>query len=176
MTFHLFLTGSIQVGKSTLLDRVLARLGRPLGGFRTFGTPRREDGTSDVCLRGVGVEVGAHRVAIRGGERPGFEAYPEVFDEVGAPLLDRPLPQEAICVMDELGFMESGALAFQEAVLRRLDGDLPVFGVIKPRAHPFLDRVRAHPKVQVLAVDPGNRDDLADLIQLIPVGFRIGKA
>ena len=41
---HVFLTGEIQVGKSTALDKTLSLLKLPYGGFRTYfggrtGTP-----------------------------------------------------------------------------------------------------------------------------------------
>lgn len=172
MSRHLFLTGERQVGKSTLVDKVLARLGLPVGGFRTFGAHYTDDGGSDVCIRGAGEDVGIHRVAHRGGEKGGFVAFPEVFDRIGTELL-RPGQLCRIVVMDELGFMEAEAHAFQQAVMDCLDGEIPVLGVIKPRATPFLDRVRAHPGVQVEEVTEANRNDLAHRILLEPDGFRL---
>lgn len=172
MKRHLFLTGERQVGKSTLVDKILGRSGLPAGGFRTLGANYAEDGSSDVCIRGAGEDAGIHRVARRGGPGGGYTAFPDVFDRIGAELL---CPGQAcrILVMDELGFMEAEAHAFQRAVLDRLDGEIPVLGVIKPRATPFLDRVRAHPKVQVEEVTEANRNDLAHRILLGPDGFRV---
>lgn len=46
---HLFLTGEIQVGKSTIVSSVLSRLGVPVSGFRTVSV-FRDGGESDVFL------------------------------------------------------------------------------------------------------------------------------
>jgi nucleoside-triphosphatase THEP1 len=62
--------------------------------------------------------------------------------------------------MDELGFMELGAPVFRAAVLRALDGEVPVIGVIRLERNPFLDAVRNHPKVAVTEVNESNRDAL----------------
>ena len=37
---HVFLTGDVQIGKSTAIRRAIAQLGRPVYGFRTFFTDR----------------------------------------------------------------------------------------------------------------------------------------
>jgi len=172
MTMHLFLTGEKQVGKSTIVDKVLGRLGAPIGGFRSFGANYTDDGGSDVCIRGAGHDVGVHRLARRGGEQRGFVAFPEVFDTIGVQLL-RVDPACGVVVMDELGFMEAKAFAFQKAVMDCLDGDIPVLGVIKPREMPFLDQIRAHPKVQILRVEVDNRDRIAEAIALEGGRFRV---
>ena len=66
----------------------------------------------------------------------------------------------SLVLMDELGFLENDALAFQEAVLRGLDGDAPVLAAIKPKDTEFLCRVREHPKAEVFWIDEQNRDAL----------------
>jgi hypothetical protein len=64
--------------------------------------------------------------------------------------------------------MEAEAFAFQEAVLSRLDGVTPVFGVVKPPAASkgvaFLSRVRAHRNARLFTVTRDNRDGLPDLL------------
>ncbi|MDR0520188.1 MAG: nucleoside-triphosphatase [Clostridiales Family XIII bacterium] len=187
---HLFLTGDIQVGKSTIIGKVVARLGLAPAGFRTVwdapdqkglerlyilpfggagdspcqasahGGREREDGRDGMCdLARHGVKPAAVR---RSGGRM-LEIYPEVFDDTGVRILaDEAAARRArIVVMDELGFIESGASAFQSAVLERLDGDIPVLGVIKPRRTTFLDEVRARGSVRIMEVTPKNRDALA---------------
>jgi nucleoside-triphosphatase THEP1 len=62
--------------------------------------------------------------------------------------------------MDELGFIESAASAFQNAVFAVLDGSVPVLGVIRKGSTPFLEKVKAHGNVSVVEVDTANRDKL----------------
>ena len=155
---HLFLTGEIQVGKSTLLSALLDSLGLPACGFRTCW--RRTEGEDTLHLLPWGVEAACgtdNQVARRRDGRA--ETLSGRFDTLGTELLT-PRPGCAVMVMDELGFLERNDLRFQEAVLRALDGPLPVLGVIKPRNVPFLDQVRAHEGVQVVTVTPENRDEL----------------
>ena len=155
---HLFLTGEVQVGRSTLLSALLGSLGRPACGFRTCW--RRAEGEDTLHLLPWGVEADCgpdNQVARRRNGRA--EILPGRFDTLGPGLLT-PRPGCAVMVMDELGFLEGKDLRFQEAVLRALDGPLPVLGVIKPRHVPFLDQVRTHEGVQVVTVTPENRDGL----------------
>lgn len=92
----------------------------------------------------------------RGGER---QVFPEAFDAAGTALLERKGPFDLL-LMDELGRMELRSPGFRSAVLRALDGDTPVLGVIKPEHNEFLDAVRAHPKVKVLELTAENRDEM----------------
>ena len=62
--------------------------------------------------------------------------------------------------MDELGPKERNADAFREGVLRALDGDTPVYGVLQQAESPFLEAVRSHPEVEVITVTEENRDAL----------------
>lgn len=163
---HLFLTGEVQVGKSTLIRRLLAA--HPdwrLGGFQTVTRwagrrgsvhliPARaemEACTTDNCVGFRDVEI----------MRP--VSRPEVFDRIGPGLL-RP-EQADLLLMDELGTMERQAEVFCGAVLGALDGDLPVLGVVKSRSSALLDAVRAHPRVRVVTVTRENREGLLKTLE-----------
>ena len=153
------LTGETHVGKSTLIRRVLAR--HPewrVGGFVTLC---RGDGVyilpAEASARFF---APSNRVGRR--QRPCFSAFPAVFDAVGAPLLQT--AQGDLVLMDELGFMESDAPLFQQAVLDVLSSPVSVLGVVKPARTPFLDRVRACPNCAIFQVAPDNRDQLPDAV------------
>jgi nucleoside-triphosphatase THEP1 len=129
-----------------------------------------------------GIPGGARPVAERVAGKQTLAVCPEVFDEDGVALLRAatsdflPLPaatnppqrkspanggpRAKIIVMDELGFMELPARAFTEAVMRALDGEVPVLGVLRKDSNPFLDAVGTHPKVRVVEVTEANRDAL----------------
>ncbi len=47
---HLFLTGEVRVGKSTIVQQVLQEYRGTVGGFRTILGPLMEDGGSDVFM------------------------------------------------------------------------------------------------------------------------------
>ena len=65
-----------------------------------------------------------------------------------------------VLVMDELGPHEEQAAAFRQAVLRALDGDVPIIGVLQQAESAFLRQVAAHPNVRVITVTEENRDAL----------------
>ena len=68
--------------------------------------------------------------------------------------------------MDELGFLENDAEAFQSGVLRALAGDTPVLAAVKPKNTPFLRAVREHENAELVFIDERNRDAL--FLQLLP--------
>ncbi len=156
MKKHIFLTGEVQVGKSTAISRALGILKVVPGGFRTYGMNYQEDGSSDVYIfPAVAKPEQRYRVAHR--SPAGISVYPEVFDEFGTYYLRQPAN---LILMDELGYMEAAAEKFQQAVLETLDGDVPVLGVVRNRKTPFLDAVRAREDVLVLTVTESNRNFL----------------
>ena len=155
MTEHLFLTGEIQVGKSTLLRRFLTEKKQRIAGFRTvWSDGERRTLHLLPCDGGVCCEENCVAERLSGKLVP----RPEIFDRLGPVLLGQPCD---LLVMDELGFLESTAPAFRSAVLAALDGSIPVVGVIQPRHTEFLDAVRAHEGVHIVTVTVENRDTLS---------------
>lgn len=168
---HIFLTGQIQVGKSTLINKAISAISpEDIGGFRTvsvFGVIPDALAGVYIC-RGVAEPVcdEAHCVGIRRGKGKGSIGFPEVFEKEGVAALTD-ISGKRLLLMDELGRMENDAPAFREKVLATLDGDIPVIGVIKPEKNPLLDAIRAHQRVRVIEVDEENRDSLLPVIQQI---------
>lgn len=164
LTAHIFLTGEIQVGKSTLIRRLLAALGPlRLGGFRTVSAPDAETGELGVFLLPA-AEPDAPRTAenrvglrIRGRGGVGEAA---VFDRAGCAALAGAEDAQLI-LMDEIGRMEREAAAFTARIGALLDCEKPILGVLRGAAHtPLAERVRAHPATQLVTVAPENREAL----------------
>ncbi|MDD4509952.1 MAG: nucleoside-triphosphatase [Oscillospiraceae bacterium] len=158
---HLFLTGKVRVGKSTIVQQVLQEYRGTVGGFRTILGPLMEDGGSDVFMIDINEskELGCrpeNRVARRIGTTK-YEGFPEAFDRIGTALL-RAAQGKDLIVMDELGFMESEAHEFQQAVIDCLDGTIPILGVVKPASTPFLEQVHKHFHTTLMEVTEQNRE------------------
>ena len=134
---NVFLTGPIQIGKSTAIKRYLSQRGAVrLGGFVTVSRPLEGD-----TIGGI----------------------PETFETTGMAILSAPGPFDLL-LMDELGRMELRSPAFCQRVLALLDGDTPILGVVKPESNALLDAVRAHPKTVLLEVTEENRSGIPALI------------
>jgi nucleoside-triphosphatase len=69
-------------------------------------------------------------------------------------------PKDSLILMDEIGFMESKAEVFCKAILKLLDGDIPVIAAVKEKNTPFLDQVKSHPNCRVFYIREDNRNEL----------------
>ena len=169
----IFLTGEVGIGKSTVIDKTLSLLPKiVLGGFRTISAdPITEAALLDVFIESAWEQAPHDRDHLVGTRWANnlFTAYPAVFDDVGALILDSPPAKAKLLIMDELGIMESDAEHFKQAVLVALQGPLPVLGVIKPKKTGFLDSIRTHENSMVIEVTAQNREALpfhiAELLQ-----------
>lgn len=168
---NFFLTGNIQVGKSTILRKWIAT--RPewkVGGFRTIGGARNADGSDTVHIVPATRDVeltDENRVMMRGAGFPhktvcGFR---EVFDSAGGALLRESADCDVI-LMDEVGVQENDAQGFFDEVMRCLDSDIPVIGVCQNRQGVLTDAVRGRQDVELIWVSVENREDvLEDLMR-----------
>jgi len=173
---HVFLTGEIQVGKSTAIRRFLADTDAQADGFLSHIVSvdaAKPEAGRNLYLARFDTQIGetdsvlaASNVAASHstqGFAP-FDVYTDVFDTHGANLV-RSAGRHGLILMDELGRMEENAEAFKRAVFERFDGNIPILGVVKMVQTPFLDAVRAHPNVRVVMVTEQNRDDVPRLIR-----------
>lgn len=151
---HLFLTGAVGAGKSTIIRSILQRTRRPVYGFITEKGPESPLGREITMLPAGG---GNGRLIAVCRSESDFFADVAALDEFGTRLLSD-LPDGALVVMDELGFLESRAAAFCDQVQKILDRNVTVLGAVKPLPLPFLDAVRNHPNVRLVSVTPETRD------------------
>lgn len=166
MSKHIFLTGAVQSGKSTVLQKVLDSLDMAVGGFRSGSGPTRYDQERWLYLWDASdapVYDAAHQVAHITPEAR--QAFPERFNTLGCEILHRAQTSGVdLILMDECGFLEREALEFQTEVLRTLDGSIPVLGVVRLRSSGWTDAIRCHPNVTLISVTDDNRDSLPDEI------------
>lgn len=159
---HIFLTGPLGSGKSTLIRHVQSECPNA-GGFYTYFPPEERWSTDKklyLCRPDENSPTHEDRVVATFREsRPLVHA--DQFDTLGSLfLLEAREQKRPLILMDECGRLERDALRFQREVLATLDGDSPVLGVIRYDAGGWLERIRTHPRVRVLTVSPENRNAL----------------
>jgi len=157
---HIFLSGEKQVGKTTIIRELLSRTGLTADGFITFWELGSDHGGQlylSPFFTGLSCEEKYLIVDRDKQQRALPEKIMRVFNEKGCEILDNSGKRDVI-VMDEIGFFESKAIGFQKSILRHISGDVPILGVIKPAQTDFLDKIRSHPKVEVLEVTEENRN------------------
>ena len=141
---HVFLTGAVQCGKSTVVSRVLAGWAGAVGGFRTGFGPDRACPERLLYLWSAAeparYDFDHAVVKFFNGCAP--EAIPGRFDAMGTACLTG---TPALWVMDECGRLEREALAFQRAVLEKLEGDTPVLGVVREGFPGWTKAIVTHP-------------------------------
>lgn len=170
---HIFLTGEMHMGKSTVIEKVLKnRKNLTLGGFKTVSAPVDIEGaragvyivpvdeTGDSCEKYFDK---AHLVGIRWGGTE-FTAFPEMFESVGRDML-KSSEEADLIIMDEIGVMEGRSPSFTEEILKKLDSDTSILGVIKPLDFPLLNAIRSHKSSCVIEVTEDNRDTLPKKVE-----------
>ena len=176
---HLFLTGDIQVGKSTLLQKWLSEIDCSTGGFYTRKVPEGEHIYVRIfpALRsdspnGISDTSGfTEDNALFDCTGRDVLDYTERFDRLGSALL-RDTADKDLIIMDEIGLRENQADLFCSTVLDTLNGTVPVIGVLRklmPGEHNeqdpgLIDTILARSDVSVIEVTKDNRDALADTL------------
>jgi len=162
---HLFLTGEIHIGKSTLRRRLISSLGDiRIGGFISVQQADVPGAKGSVYLMPPSCEDGPflaeYRVRIMRREHP--ELFPEVFEKRGIELLSD-AQQTQLILMDEIGKTEANAPMFCDRIAQLLDGNTPILGVLRLEGDtPLQQLIRNHPNVKIVEVTKENRNELFD--------------
>ncbi|HVO68409.1 MAG TPA: NTPase [Aggregatilineaceae bacterium] len=173
MNKNILLTGNPGCGKTTLIQRVVARLRCPVGGFYTQEI--REEGArlGFKVITFDGQEGILAHVAVDSPLRVGkYGVDLQALESVGVTSVQRALDESALVVVDEIGPMELFSKPFCQVVLDALDSEHVLFGSVMKRSQPFADQVKARPDVTVIEVHRGHRDALAEqvLARLLATG------
>jgi len=165
---HVLIVGSVQVGKSTLIRKLLKELKRPVCGFETRkeGTLIHEDGGVPIYIYKAGGPYEQTKENLIGISRGGkLEIFKDAFDRFAARLAEEiDVAGAEIILMDEIGHMETQSEAFCDVITKALDGDRLVIAAVKHKQKPFLEKVRNHPNARCFYVTEENRDSIGQEI------------
>ncbi len=163
---HILIVGARGVGKSTLIRRILGELNCSVSGFETKKEPL-PGGPVYISEAGKMHERSEENlVGYCVNQKPTVfsEAFDRFAEKLAAPAAD-------VIVMDEIGFMESEAKTFCDAIMRLLDGCVPVIAAVKDKDTAFLNAVRSHRNAKCFYITPENRDALfSQVSELIKSG------
>jgi nucleoside-triphosphatase len=160
---HVFLCGDKQVGKSTLIRKILEKAEWTYDGLLSFS--RFVEGDRHVFLKSVrGDEEGIlcgicsnHHVT---------ERRPEVFDLAGSSILTRAGLAADVVVIDEIGSMERDATIYSTCIRDLVNSHSPVvLGVLQDMAQTELAKwLRSRENIIWYRVTEDNREDLVEEI------------
>jgi len=176
---HIFLTGEIQIGKSTLIRRALSAFPNiKSGGYYTVTVADVPDAKGSVYIIPANepdVPLGDHnRAGIRYRLGHGRKVFTQVFDNYGTQCLSHTDGSDII-IMDEIGVMEREADIFSAKIIELLGGETPILGVLRKSAEtPLAQAIRSHPNVKIVEVTEQNRDSLPEML-IKHIGYELCK-
>lgn len=163
---HVFLTGEIQVGKTTVIANTLLLLNRNYGGFKTYFGPDRASYSKLLYMNSATDSYIYNEELAIARFRNGYLPLPltDKFNSLGVEFIRHARLYSDLIVMDECGNLEKDAILFQEEILDALNGNIPVLGVIKQSSKGWTDDIRNHPNVTLITVTHENRNELSQVI------------
>ncbi len=165
----MLLTGLPGSGKSTLIERIIARLDRPVAGFVTREIRERGRRVGFALTTLDGQEGVLAHAGHRSGHRVGrYGVNLADLDRLAVPAI-QPRDPTALVIVDEIGKMECLSSRFRQAVLELFDSDQDVLGTIALKGGTYMQNIKTRADVELIEVTPANRDrlvDMADRFQL----------
>lgn len=161
MTQNILLTGHPEIGKTTLIKKIVNQLeSESVAGF--WSEEIRERGNRvGFRIETISGKSGilAH-VNLRDGPRvSNYHVNIEDIDSIIVPELAFARESGRIIVIDEIASMELYSQNFKEEVQRCLD-TRRVLGTIQERRHPFLDEIRYRKDIKLFELTTSNRNQL----------------
>ncbi|MCP4584098.1 MAG: NTPase [candidate division Zixibacteria bacterium] len=163
----ILLTGTPGCGKTTLINRVVKKLNRPVRGF--FTSEIRKKGTrvgfevetfSQPSRRGI-----LSRIDIKSRHRVGkYGVDIETFEDIVLPEVRIGMQMNSLIVIDEIGKMELFSSRFKDMLANLFESDTALLATILVKPHPFCDKLKSCDDVELITVDRGNRDKLVEEI------------
>jgi len=161
---NLLLTGPPGCGKSTVIEKLVKRIQRPVIGFftREIKEKGRRVGFSITTLDGEG-GILAHKESNSKMRLGKYGVNIDELDRLAVPSMIPSRPDQ-IVIIDEVGKMECFSPLFRETLIKTLDSANPVIGSIAQKGSPFIEKIKERDDVMLVTVSEKNRDSLpADL-------------
>ena len=172
MHTKILLTGHPGCGKTTLIRKVIAQIPESIAGFYTQEIRSAGRRVGFVLLTLDGRQSVLAHVDIRGSHRIAkYGVDIAIIDELAVPALYQGIEENGFIVIDEIGPMEILSPRFRQAVLDVLESPVRVLGTIVKRSIPFTDALKGRSSVELINVQPDNREQLVqDLIARLSPG------
>lgn len=163
---NILITGRPGIGKTTLIKKLIKDLKLDAGGFYTEEI--REQGIrKGFKIRSISGEEGifAHVNIDTQYRVSKYGIDIDILNRIGIKAIDDALKNNRIIIIDEIGRMEIYSLEFQKAVIRALDSNKPVLGVIQQRENKFLDSIRSRNDIEIFLLEENKHEEVFQKIK-----------
>lgn len=162
MSRNILVTGPPRCGKSTLIERVVGRMQKPMTGFftREMRQGGKRVGFSITTLDGK-EGVLAHQDTKSRFRVGKYGVNLEHIDQIAVPSM-LPAKADEIVVIDEIGKMECFSFLFRQTLVKVLDSENVVIGSIALKGDKFTQKIRERADVLLIHVTENNRDELVN--------------
>jgi nucleoside-triphosphatase len=166
---NILLTGPPGCGKTTLIEKIVQRIGRFCTGFITREMRQKGKRVGFAINTLSGEHATMAHIDIRDQYRVGrYGVDLQQIDRLAPPAMIPQSPQE-IVVVDEIGKMKCLSRLFRKTLLQVLDGPNIVLGSISLKGDAFISAVKHRPDVRLMQVSPMNRETLdSDILGQLP--------
>ncbi len=163
---NILLTGLPRVGKTTVIQKILARGKVKYGGFYTqaLDPEARRRNFKLVTLEGNNREFSRKELIRRFEVEELLGLDLEELEKSGVEAIRRALVRCQVVVIDEIGRHEALSVPFRQAVEQALDSARPVLASVPLYGTPYIEGLKARADVQVIEVTGETRVLLADRI------------
>lgn len=164
----IMITGDINIGKTTIINKILQAFPDDICGFctREFFENGKREGFFLSDILNLYSPLKQNIIARMDSDFKPI-VFSEIFDDFGVHLTQNCLNSDKrIAIIDEIGVFESKSDKFVQTLDKLLNSDKIVIAVLKKRDHLFLDRYKK--MFNPLEITLFNRDKVAkDIINII---------
>ncbi len=162
---NIFVTGPPRCGKSTLIERVVRKIQKPMTGFFTRELREKDKRVGFSITTMDGKEgVLAHQ-NIRSPYKVGkYGVNLEHIDQIAVPSMI-PAESHEIVVIDEIGKMECFSPLFRQTLIKILDAENPVIASIAQKGDRFIQGIKKRENILLFQISEKNRDEMVNLPQ-----------
>lgn len=155
---NIFLTGEVQIGKSTALKKIMKMLNLEYGGYLGHSLYSGKYNTIKLIEVKSLYNNNIYRLAKIDKVRNSIEVYRNSFEEKLAVDLKKSLKEREVIILDEIGRFEENFNEFKKSVYEVLDSEKLVLGVLKKYDGQFINSIRNRADTLVFEVNYDNRD------------------
>lgn len=161
---HIFMTGQMRVGKSTVIKKITRKLlykNLNIDGYYTIAVRDEKQIVGYSICDFDGKQVDFAHIDLKSNLK--FDKYyidPSIFEDVAVAIMERSLKNADILVLDEIGVIEKNSMHFRSKLLECLDSSLKIIGVYQNRAKWFERVLDSRSDCKIIQVDRENRDQI----------------